>query len=66
MNAYYDQGKERDRLAGPKGALEFQRTKEILQQRLPSAPAIVADIGGGPAATPTGWPSWDTRSSTAT
>lgn len=48
MRAYYQQGKERDRLIGPKGALEFQRTKEILQRRMPPAPAVVADIGGGP------------------
>jgi SAM-dependent methyltransferase len=48
MRAYYEQGKERDRLAGPKGALELVRTKEILQRRLPTPPAAVADIGGGP------------------
>ena len=48
MRAYYEQGKERDRLAGPKGALEAVRTKEILQRRMPIAPAVVADIGGGP------------------
>ena len=48
MRAYYEQGKERDRLAGPKGALEAVRTKEILQRRMPTAPAVVADIGGGP------------------
>ena len=48
MRAYYEQGKERDRLAGPKGVLEFERTKEILQRRLPTPPAAVADIGGGP------------------
>lgn len=48
MRAYYEQGKERDRLAGPKGALEFERTKEILRRRMPPAPAAVADIGGGP------------------
>ncbi|GAB3930619.1 hypothetical protein GCM10011575_47750 [Microlunatus endophyticus] len=48
MRAYYEQGKERDRLAGPKGSLEFARTKEIIQRRLPAAPAVVADIGGGP------------------
>lgn len=48
MRAYYEQGKERDRLAGPKGALEFERTKEILVRRMPSVPAAVADIGGGP------------------
>ncbi|MDZ5621508.1 class I SAM-dependent methyltransferase [Nocardioides bizhenqiangii] len=48
MRAYYEQGKERDRLAGSKGALEFQRTIEILQRRMPPAPAAIADIGGGP------------------
>ncbi len=48
MRAYYDQGKERDRLATPKGTLEFVRTQEILLRRLPAAPAVVADIGGGP------------------
>jgi SAM-dependent methyltransferase len=48
MRAYYEQGKERDRLVGPKGALESERTKEILLRRLPPAPAVVADIGGGP------------------
>jgi SAM-dependent methyltransferase len=48
MKAYYDQGKERDRLAAPKGALELVRTQEIILRRLPSAPAVVADIGGGP------------------
>ena len=48
MRAYYEQGKERDRLVAPKGALESERTKEILLRRMPAAPAVVADIGGGP------------------
>jgi SAM-dependent methyltransferase len=48
MRAYYEQGKERDRLAAPKGALELERSQEILLRRLPPAPATVADIGGGP------------------
>jgi SAM-dependent methyltransferase len=48
MKAYYGQGKERDRLAAPKGALELARTQEILLRRLPEPPAVVADIGGGP------------------
>ena len=48
MRAYYEQGKERDRLVGSKGALESERTKEILQRRMPPAPAVVADVGGGP------------------
>src|SRR4249920_756731 len=48
MRAYYAQGKEWGRLGDPKGAVEFERTKEILQRRLPAAPAVIADIGGGP------------------
>lgn len=48
MRAYYEQGKERARLAGSKGSLEFDRTTEIIQRRMPPAPAVVADIGGGP------------------
>jgi SAM-dependent methyltransferase len=48
MRAYYQQGKERDRLAVAKGSLEFERTKEIVRRRMPPAPATVADIGGGP------------------
>lgn len=48
MKAYYDQGKEQDRLAGAKGALEYERTQEIIRRGLPAAPAVVADIGGGP------------------
>jgi len=32
----------------PKGVVEFERTKEILQRQLPAAPAVIADIGGGP------------------
>jgi SAM-dependent methyltransferase len=48
MLAYYAQGKEWDRLGDPKGLVEFERTKEILKRRLPAAPAVIADIGGGP------------------
>jgi len=48
MQAYYDRGEERDRLAEGKGALEFERTQEILRRALPSVPALIADIGGGP------------------
>jgi SAM-dependent methyltransferase len=48
MSAYYAQAKEQDRLVAPKGALESERTKEILLRRMPPAPAVVADIGGGP------------------
>lgn len=49
LDAYYGRGEERQRLeAGPRGALEFERTIEILRRHLPAAPALVADIGGGP------------------
>jgi SAM-dependent methyltransferase len=48
MQAHYAQGKEWARLGDRKGALEFERTKEILRRRLPAAPAVIADIGGGP------------------
>jgi SAM-dependent methyltransferase len=49
MHAYYELGKEADRLGerGP-GLLEFQRTQEIVLRALPPAPAVVADVGGGP------------------
>jgi SAM-dependent methyltransferase len=49
MHAYYELGKEADRLGerGP-GRLEFDRTREIVLRALPPAPAVVADIGGGP------------------
>ena len=36
MQAYYAYGKECDRLADPKGLVEFERTKEILTRRLPA------------------------------
>ena len=46
--AYYNRGNERDRLSGPRGSIEFERTKGILERFLPPSPAIIADIGGGP------------------
>jgi SAM-dependent methyltransferase len=48
MRAYYARGREADRLSGPKGVVEFERTKEILARALPAAPGSIADIGGGP------------------
>jgi len=48
LQAHYALGKEWDRLGDPTGVVEFERTKEILQRRLPAAPAVIADIGGGP------------------
>jgi SAM-dependent methyltransferase len=47
MREHYELGKERDRLDGPRGQLEFERTKEIVLRHLPPPPATVADIGGG-------------------
>ncbi|HWG14466.1 MAG TPA: class I SAM-dependent methyltransferase [Streptosporangiaceae bacterium] len=49
MRAHYERGAEQARLAiSPPGLLEFERTKEIVLRHLPSPPAVVADIGGGP------------------
>lgn len=47
--AYYSLDHERERLsADVRGVLEFERSAEIILRNLPSAPAVVADIGGGP------------------
>ena len=43
---YYNLGKERNRLRTDLGRIEFARTCEILLENLPSAPAVVYDIGG--------------------
>jgi len=48
LRAYYERGMERERLSDGRGDLEFTRTTEIVLRRLPAAPAVVADIGGGP------------------
>ena len=48
MRVYYERGQERERLTDGRGDLEFTRTTEIVRRRLPTAPALVADIGGGP------------------
>jgi SAM-dependent methyltransferase len=48
LRAYYERGMERERLSDGRGELEFTRTTEIVARRLPAAPAVVADIGGGP------------------
>jgi SAM-dependent methyltransferase len=45
---YYELGNEADRLDSPQGRLEFERSQEIVLRALPPAPAVVADIGGGP------------------
>jgi SAM-dependent methyltransferase len=48
LREHYARGEERGRLAAGHGRLEFARTTEIILWRLPAAPALVADIGGGP------------------
>jgi SAM-dependent methyltransferase len=48
LQAYYARGEERDRLVNGVGRLEFLRTVEVIARTLPPAPAVVADIGGGP------------------
>lgn len=45
---HYAQGAEVARLSRGVGLLEFERTKELVLRHLPSPPATVADIGGGP------------------
>lgn len=45
--AGYNAGIEKNRLRKGLGLIEFERTKEILCQQLPPAPAVIYDIGGG-------------------
>ncbi len=45
---HYGIGYERDRLAEGSSRIEFARTKELLRRFLPSAPATILDVGGGP------------------
>jgi ubiquinone/menaquinone biosynthesis C-methylase UbiE len=45
---HYGTGYERDRLAEGSSRIEFARTKELLRRFLPSAPATILDVGGGP------------------
>ena len=47
---YYGLGLEQERLAAGSSAVEFARTKELLERFLPPSPASVLDIGGGPGA----------------
>lgn len=44
--AGYNAGIERDRLRTGIGLIEFERTKEILLEKLPPPPAVIYDIGG--------------------
>lgn len=45
--AGYNAGIEKNRLHSGLGLIEFERTKEILREQLPPAPAVIYDIGGG-------------------
>ena len=45
--AGYNDGIERNRLRTGIGIIEFERTKEILKEKLPAPPATIYDIGGG-------------------
>lgn len=44
--AGYNAGIERNRLRAGIGLIEFERTKEILLDKLPKPPAVIYDIGG--------------------
>lgn len=44
--AYYEAGREYNRLRKDCGLIEFARTKEILLENLPKPPAVIYDIGG--------------------
>ncbi|MCI8350029.1 MAG: class I SAM-dependent methyltransferase [Oscillospiraceae bacterium] len=44
--AWYNTGIERNRLRAGIGIIEFERTREILLDKLPKPPAVVYDIGG--------------------
>lgn len=46
IEAYYQRGKESNRLSAGSGELERVRTREILARHLPPPPAIVLDVGG--------------------
>jgi ubiquinone/menaquinone biosynthesis C-methylase UbiE len=48
IRRYYEEAPEAERLRTGPFQLEFERTKELLAERLPKPPAIVLDVGGGP------------------
>jgi ubiquinone/menaquinone biosynthesis C-methylase UbiE len=54
---HYGSTSEDQRLFSGIGQLEFARTKELIERRLPPAPATILDVGGGPGA----YASWLTR-----
>jgi SAM-dependent methyltransferase len=50
LSDHYGTGYEQNRLTRGTSAIEFARTKELLQRFLPPPPARVLDVGGGPGA----------------
>jgi SAM-dependent methyltransferase len=50
IREHYGTGYERERLTGGASRIEFARTKELLRRFLPSTPATILDVGGGPGA----------------
>ena len=46
--AYYNEGKEADRLDWGLGRLERIRTQVLLRRYLPPPPAVLLDVDGGP------------------
>jgi 2-polyprenyl-3-methyl-5-hydroxy-6-metoxy-1,4-benzoquinol methylase len=50
MLQHYATGREAGRLQSPSDQLELLRTQELIQRYLPTPPATVLDVGGGPGA----------------
>jgi SAM-dependent methyltransferase len=48
IRTYYESGVELARLEQGYSRIEFERTKDLLERHLPSPPARVLDVGGGP------------------
>ena len=48
MLSYYERFDEANRLTRGTGLLEVARMQELIQRVLPSPPAVVLDVGGGP------------------
>ena len=48
IRGYYEEAPEAERLRTGPFQLEFERTKELLAERLPKPPVTVLDVGGGP------------------
>src|SRR6059036_3145172 len=48
IRRFYETTPEAARLSTGPFQLEFDRTKELLAERLPKPPATILDVGGGP------------------